>query len=172
MRNQPTLPFPVYLCLIFMSLIASNLTLAQDGFYELNASSGIAESKSSEREKFHNLVSNLHPTAYINNGILKIGGNSGYNNLPVVKLTFHDSKSFFILNQSNTQFNAVELITVKLLTETDLVNRLDLTEISGLNQLKYIYVECYFECTEPQITDFLILGRPNIRVFYKLTKPS
>lgn len=172
MRNQPTLPFPVYLCLILMSLIASNLTLAQDGFYELNAPSIISGSKNNEREKFHNLVSNLHPTAYINNGAIKIGGNSGYNNLPILKLTFHDSKSYFILNQSNTQFNAVELITVKLLAETDVVNRLDLTEISGLNQLKYIYVECYFECSESQITDFLILDRLNIRVFYKLTKPS
>jgi len=152
-----------------MSLFSFSALVAQEnGFYELK----ISEGSSQDRDAFYDLAFNLRPTASIENSSIKIGGNSGYSNLPILKLTFHDTKSFSILNQSNAQFNDVELMSIKILTVGDLNNRLDLVDVGNLNQLKYIYIECYFECTESQIKEFITYDNPNIRVFYKVSKPS
>lgn len=170
MRNQPTLAFCTYLCFICLSLFSFSALVAQEnGFHELK----LSEESSQDRDAFYNLIYNLHPTAYIENSSIKIGGNSGYNELPISKLTFHDTKSFSLLNQPSTQFNNVQLMTITVLTVADLNNRIDLTEARGLNRLEYIFIECYFECTESQIKEFITHETDtNIRIFYKVSKPS
>lgn len=170
MRTQTNLAFRTYLFFICISLFSINTLVAQEnGFYELKG----PENNSQDREAFYNLVYNLHPTAYIENNSIKIGGNSGYSELPISKITFQDTKSFSLLNQPNPQFNSAQLVSIKVLTVADLNNKIDLTEARGLNGLKYIFIECYFECTESQIREFITYDDDsNIRIFYKVSKPS
>ncbi len=169
MRNKSTLALYTYLFSISILLFSSSKVIAQEnGFYELKENS----SKNDSREAFYDLAYKLLPTAYIENNNIKIGGNSGYANMPISKLTFNDTKSFNILNQPKPNLNKVELITIKVLTPNDLNNSINLSEVEGLNRLKYILIDCYFECTESQIKAFVKLDNPNVRIFYKTNKPS
>jgi len=178
MRNQPTFAFKkrAFFAICMLLLSVNILTAQENGYYEIKANlisdDNSPSNTDNSREAFYNLILNLHPTAYVENSAIKIGGNSGYSNLPILKLTFHDTKSFSILNQANAQYNDVELMTIKVLTVADLNNRLNLVDVGNLNQLKYIYIECYFDCTESQLKGFITYDNPNIRIFYKVSKPS
>lgn len=82
MRNQPTLAFCTSLCFICMSLLSCSMVLAQEnGFYELKktpllSTESSLKDKDNDGDEFYNLILNLHPTAYIENNAIKIGGNS------------------------------------------------------------------------------------------------
>src|SRR5690606_865297 len=169
MKNKSTLVFYTYTLLsICIALFSTNADAQENGIYEI-AGNNNAEN---DREDFYELTYQLKPTAYIENNNVKLGGNGGYDNLPIVKLTFNDAKSFNILNQQSIKLNKVELMTIKLSTAADLNNRINLIETSGLNRLKYIFIECAFECTESQINQFITYDNSIIRVFYKINKPS
>lgn len=167
MKNKSNLNFytlVVSLCITFFSF--SKVVAQENGIYELNANS------SEDRTEFYDLANNLQPTAYVENNTIKIGGNGDHDGLQVVKLTFNDAQSFNILNE-NTNFGKVELVTIKLLTPADLNNRIDLSEVRGLNRLKYVLIECAFECTPSQIKQFITYqDDSNIRILYKVNKPS
>lgn len=178
MRNQPIFAFKnrVFFAICMLLLSVSTLTAQENGFYEIKANlisdDNPQSNTNTSREAFYNLIYNLHPTAYVDNNAIKIGGNSGNSNLPILKLTFHDTKSFSVLNQANAQYNNVELMSINVMTVGDLNNRLNLVDVGNLNQLKYIYIECYFDCTASQLKEFITYDNPNIRIFYKVSKPS
>jgi hypothetical protein len=178
MKNKLRFNFYTLILSLFISFCFNKTVAQENGFYEVvekssTQSKQVSKKDSKEdRDGFYSLTYNLHPTAYIANNAIKIGGNSGYDNLPITKLTFNDTKSLNILNAQNPDFYNVELMTIKVMAVADLNNRLDLTDIIRLNKLKYILVECYFECTESQIEEFITNDDSGVRIFYKVSKPS
>ncbi|MEN3323989.1 hypothetical protein VP395_09640 [Mariniflexile soesokkakense] len=179
MRNKSPLTLYAFLFSICISLFSITETIAQEnGIYELNESNSFSsdvsrssensnKNKKGDREHFYNLIYKQHPTSYVGNNVIK----KYKDNSLVSKLTFNDTKSFNLLNQNNSEFNSIELITVVLNNPNDLNSKLDLTEISGLNSLKYILIKCYFECSKQQIKEFVNTDS-NVRVFYKNEIPS
>lgn len=174
MKNKSTITFySVLLSFCFTLLFSGNMLAQENGIYELHQNNGLAKEnskkdKGNDRDDFYNLAYKLHPTSYAENKNIKKSSNHYAN---VSKLTFNDAKSFEILNQSNSNFNDVELITIYLNTVQDLNNKIDLTDANGFSKLKYVFIKCSFKCTEAQIKQF-INSDPNIRVFYKIEIPS
>ncbi|MFD0988594.1 hypothetical protein ACFQ1R_00670 [Mariniflexile jejuense] len=173
MKNKLTIPFYSLLLSLCITLISSGKLCAQEnGIYEIENNNSLSKetakkSKGNNREDFYNLAYKLHPTSYAENKSIKKVNNSA----KVSKLTFNDSNSFNVINQTNSNFNDVELITIKLNSVADLNNKLDLTDANGFNNLKYVYIKCSFKCTETQIKQF-INSDSNVRVFYKIEIPS
>lgn len=177
MKNKSTLTFYTFLLSISISLFSFNQIIAQEdnGIYEISNSNKSELSKGSSkkgeknnRDGFYNLAFKLHSTSYVENNGIK----SNKKSQSVSKLTFIDTKSFNILNNSNnSDFENVELITIVIRNKEDLNNKLNLNDINGFNSLKYIYVKCYFKCTEQQINEFLN-SDADIRIFYKTETPS
>ncbi len=165
MRSKSTLSFITSIIAIIFSLLAVNSSEAQEnGIYELQA---ISTSVQQDRSDFKNLAYKLHPTAYIENGAEK----STYGRGLPIKLTLEDFKSLSILNNIDSKYAEVELIILKVKEAKDLSLKLDLTTISGLDKLKYIFIKNEFKCTESQIRAF-IKTNSNVRVFYTSEKPS
>ena len=174
MRNKSTLAFYTFLFSLCILLFSSSELAAQENdIYEVNGSNSMSKTSSkkgiqNDREDFYDLAFNLRPTAYIENNVIRNNRKGGAS---VSKLTFIDTKSFNILSQSNQNFNDIELISIKLESENDLNNKINLTQASGFSSLKYVFVKCYFKCTEQQVKGF-ITADPNVRIFYKTEKPS
>lgn len=174
MKNKLSLSFYTFLVSIFVVLIPCNEIIAQEkGIYELKENSMLSKdsskkSKTPDRAGFYDLAFKAHPTSYAFNNNLKSPVESTVN---ISKLTFNDTKSFGLLNNNNKNFNNVELITITLKSVDDLNNKLILTEYSNFGNLKYVYIKCFFDCTEQQIKEF-ISPDTNVRVFYKIEIPS
>ena len=178
MKNKSTSVFITFILALSISLFTSNQAIAQvNDIFELNsaskiqAKSTIAKSINAEstndRIEFYNLIHNLHPTIYIvNNTIKKVYGKN-----QIKKITIEDSNSYNILNSKNNKYKSVELITLKLNSINDLNNQLDLTTISELESLKYVYIKCYFKHTPDDIKNF-IKTNSNVRVFHIYANPS
>ena len=172
MKNKSTLTLYTFLFACCISLVFTNNAVAQEnGIYELsnnNFSKSATTSKAGNgRGDFNKLAYNLHPTIYVKNGSEKKTYGKG---LPV-KLTLEDVKSINILNRGKSKYNQVQLITIKLSNSGDINTKLDLSNISGFNELKYIYIKCHFKCTADQIKSF-VKASPQIRIFYTSETPS
>jgi hypothetical protein len=174
MRNKSTFAFYTFLFSLCVSLCSFNKTTAQEkGIYELSETNSLARTSSkkanlNDREDFYALALNLHATIYVENNSLR---KSNKNITSASKLTFNDAKSFNILNQNNQDFSDVELITIVLNSESDLNNKINLTQANGFNSLKYVYIKCNFKCSEQQLKSF-VTSDAAIRVFYKSETPS
>lgn len=174
MKNKLTFTFCTFLLSLCITLLSSGKLCAQEnGIYEIEKNNSISKetakkNKGNDRDDFYHLAYKLHPTSYAENKSIK---KVNYNSAKISKLTFNDANSFNVLNQNTSNFYDVELITVNLNSVEDLNNKLDLTEASGFNNLKYIFIKCAFKCTEAQIKQF-INSDSNIRVFYKVEIPS
>ncbi|MBP0902302.1 hypothetical protein ACFSKN_01630 [Mariniflexile gromovii] len=174
MRNKSIITSCIFLFSICIFLFSYNKLSAQEnGIFELNENNTFSKvtsknTKANDRADFYDLTYKLQPTFYVNNRTIK--ENNNYSN-KVTKLTFNDLKSFDVLYRNNSAFNDIELITITLKKVEDLNNKLDLTNIQGFGNLKFIYIKCYFKCSEQQIKDF-IKSNSNVRVFYKNEIPS
>ncbi|ULC58110.1 hypothetical protein MBM09_09275 [Flaviramulus sp. BrNp1-15] len=172
MKNKSTLVLIKLIFTFCIYLFSSDQIVAQDAdILELNSISNIQAkssiAKKNNRIDFYNLIHNLHPTIYIdNNTIKKIYGNN-----PIKKITIENSQSYSILNSKNNNYKSVELITLKLESISDLNNPIDLSNISEFENLKYVYVKCYFKHTADDIKKF-IKTNSNVRVFHIYAKPS
>ncbi len=169
MKNKSALTYYTLLLTCIVSILTvENATAQEYGIFEITNNNTLlktAVTKSNDRDGFYKLAQNLHTTAYINNNaISKIYGEG-----TVQKITFGDSQSFDVLN--NSDYNNVELITITLKKQSDLNNRLDLTVNKNLGKLKYVFIKCYFKCTADQIEKF-ITSNSNVRVFYSTEIPS
>ena len=64
-----------------------------------------------------------------------------------------------------------EIITIKVKDLNELRNNIDLTTLTALNNLKYVFIKCAFKCESKDIETFII-AHSNIRVFYNAENPS
>lgn len=169
MKNKLTLTFYTFLLVCCVSLLFTNKAVAQEnGIYEISIDNfSTSASADNGRGEFNKLAYNLHPTIYIKNGIEK----KTYGEDLPVKLTLEDANSINVLNNGNSKYNQVQLITIKINNSSDLNTVLDLSNTSGLSQLKYIFIKCNFKCTASQIKSF-VKANSQTRIFYTSQTPS
>jgi len=185
MKKVVVLPSMKYLIVGFFALLSANQFFAQNAsVYELfeqdfqntsqvsskSVSKSTTYSKSSldVREGFFNLKRDLKPTIYVtNNKITKVSGNS----TPLI-LKYENSYSLEIINKNSSLIKNVELLTIKLKNQEDLVNRLDFSTVTDFNNLKYIYIQCNFKCTASQLSSFILNVDPRVTIFYMINNPS
>tara|TARA_R110002049_G_scaffold309155_1_gene517687 strand:- start:2903 stop:3448 length:546 start_codon:yes stop_codon:yes gene_type:complete len=181
MKNKAHLTHYIFLitCLLLVSIQQIH---AQDNkIFELKSESGIHGSTTSKNTNDNDgndddddniipyqLLYSLKPTIYIkNNSIIKVTGP----NKPV-SLTTSDANSFNILKTENPLFDSVQILKIQLNDLSDLNNYLDVSSINGFNNLKHIYIMCYFKCTENQIRAFIKNANPEINIYFEQVNPS
>jgi hypothetical protein len=121
-----------------------------------------------------NLITELHSSAYIEDGVVTTFGNGS----PVILNT--GTKEFSFLYNENSAFGETELI--KLFDKhEDLQNKLDLTRLQGFNNLAWIYVSFSFNPCSGDSDDCLLsrvqnlfqgLDQSSVKVVYKLSIPN
>lgn len=171
-NNSVSIRYHILFFLALLLFSGNSLMAQENGIYELVKDNGQSKKVSSkgqvnDRADFYDLAFNLHPTAYAENNTFKY-----YKpNKTISKLSFADSKSLGLLYQNNSKYDKAELLIITLKTPSDINNGIDITDLKGLNNLKYVFIKCYFKCSEKQIEDF-ITANPNVRIFYSVENPS
>lgn len=147
-------------CLFLLfSLIQVN---AQDkGIYEITNNES-----NNDRALFYDLALKIHPTIYVKDNVIK----NIYGEGKIQKTVLQDVKSINILKTENAKFDDVKLIIIRLNSQADLNNSIDLSN-SSLDNLKYIYVKSNFNAKPEDIANF-VKANPSIRIFYKIELPS
>ncbi|MFB9055616.1 hypothetical protein ACFFU9_02585 [Mariniflexile ostreae] len=160
------------LFLVCFSLVSLHNSHAQQNkIYELKDQKALKNPNNIGAEDHtipHDFLFSLKPTIYLkNNAILNVTGL----NKPV-GLTSYDGSSLSILKTENPLFNSVKVLKIQLNEPSDLGKVLDFSSIREFSSLQYIYVMCYFKCTEHQIRAFIQNANPEIIVYFENVNPS
>lgn len=164
------------LLIVCISFLSINYTVAQvdniiqltDGDFELAQKEMANFNKKNNSQRFFEIANELLPTIYVKNGsIRKVKGESN-----PVKLKSDDFQLNSLLKSDNKLFKSVELITIKLKQQSDLNKSINTATLTEFKSLKYIFIKCYFECSNTQIRNIVLNTNPEITVYYIITNPS
>ncbi|GAA4231332.1 hypothetical protein GCM10022291_03560 [Postechiella marina] len=163
---------------LFLLVIVKHVNAQEKDIYELDNAT-IAKTQgqvnkgkykkgsSLDRVEFYNLIENIYTTYYVNNGKIK----KAYGDGKPKKLALRGTGAFNYLKTANHNFKNIEIITITLDTISEIQNTMDLSSLKGFDNLKYIFIRCYFKPNEAQIKSFIKTKEHN-RVFYKMENPS
>ena len=165
MKNRQALKTSLILVISCICILLPNFVNAQDrDIYEISENTSL---NINDRQDFYNLAFNLKTTVYLKDNSVQ----NTYGNGSIIKVTMQDTESFDFLKTNQSQYNQAELITIHVNTINELSKNIDLTSLSEMNGLKYIFIECLFKCQLQDVQNF-VKANPNVRVFYVAQKPS
>ena len=127
-----------------------------------------SESEDSAREDFNDLQFKSQHSVYVADKKIfnRTGGNKA------ARLRLEDVSSIEFLYTQNADFNQVKVISIKINNLLDLNQKLDMSKLSAFDQLKYIFLQCGFDCTEDQIQKFILNYKSNITIYYMVSNES
>lgn len=186
MKNKTTLFSSKIMLSIIVSVLSFNVGFAQEaGIFELVENDSeiqvAAQAKTSSLKKgvnsksnisnnlsdFKELKYNLKPTIYLSdNRVKKVVGDSGPLRLKM------EGNQINILKSQDPLFNSVELIVINIEKQSDLNMHFDVSSLQGFNNLKYIYVQCHFNCSPSQIEQFVRNATSEMTIFFMNVNPS
>lgn len=108
-----------------------------------------------------NLVFGIQPAVYYQSSIPK-----NYGDNPV-KL-FTDISSLKTIPNSNLLKDNIEIVVIKIKSNTDLNAKIDLLEFSDFPKLKYIYVLSNVNTTDQNISNMFLNYTNQYSIFYKI----
>ncbi|GHA50130.1 hypothetical protein GCM10007103_33680 [Salinimicrobium marinum] len=118
-----------------------------------------------ESEEINSLVYDIHPTVFISDAEIKTFGQEA-----PVKAEFH-AANYTLLQTTNQNYNAVKLLTIKINKAADLNATIDAATLTAFRSLKYILIECSFDCNSTAIQN-LFSNLEDILVFYIIATPE
>lgn len=156
-----------------MFFVSGNIFSQENNIYELENQTSdkqptLKNENINNREAFYDLTFKMYSTYYFQDNELK----SKYGKGVPVKLTFRDLKSVESLYDEKQNYSEVQLITIDLLRPNDLNSSIDLTVSNQqLQNLKYVFIRCDFNCTDQQINKFIKVNS-DVRVFFTTERGS
>ena len=118
-----------------------------------------------ESKEINSLVYDLHPTIFISDTEIKTFGQEA-----PVKAEFN-AGNYTSLQTSNPDFNAVKLLTIKANEAANLNANIDVSALTAFRSLKYILIECSFNCNSGEIQN-LFSNLEDIVVLYIIATPE
>jgi hypothetical protein len=173
MKNNSTFKFCIGLFIFFICFIsAESITAQEKNIFEISKNTHTAKTVKSkkttnDRQDFYKLAFNLATTVYIENNLEK----SLYVKGPISKINMNDTSSFEFLKNNESNYKTAEIIIIKVNSINELNNSYDLTGLTEMTDLKYVYIKCSFKCQKHDIENFVKVN-PYVRVFYNAEKPS
>ncbi|WP_424494027.1 hypothetical protein [Salinimicrobium sp. GXAS 041] len=120
---------------------------------------------SNEIEELEKLVYGSNATIIISNTGAQILGSG----VPTVAV--FDTNNLQALQKSNPDFNSVRLLKLKVDSSADLKRSIDLSSLNEFSNLKYILIQCAFNCSSSQLQNiFSNVG--NKRIVYMIATPK
>lgn len=121
----------------------------------------IAKTNAVDVERLRSLIYDLHPTVYFENQEI----NQFEQENPLKVEIFSNSTN--LLTNQHMAFPSLELMVFKVASREDTSWRLDLSSLQQINNLRYIYIECSYNCDVSEHGKmFSNLGA--IKVFYQI----
>ena len=129
-------------------------------FIPLNPEGSALDAK--EAERMNSLFFDLHPTAFVNRAQIM-----GEDSPLILELQKSDTSVLF---QNKEQFQSVEMLLLKITEQNQLSQPLDLSDLRYFENLRYIIVECHFECSPSKLRR-AITGLGDYKIFYLVSIP-
>lgn len=130
----------------------------------------------SEGERLNSLISDLHPTVYINAD----GSSAAYGDGSPVKVEC-DANAVDALYQTTQNVSEVELIIVRIKEQNSMRSPMNLSGLAGYGNLKYVYLLCEYDvcpefkqsrtCVEDRLSP-MFQGSGNYLRLYKVSIPN
>lgn len=128
----------------------------------------------SSAEHLQSLATDLLPTAFLAEGEIATYGEGG----PVVAIC--DAASVFMLYGNNPTLGKVELINITANSASELPSSIDLTQLEGLADLKYLFVVFAYDacggssdaCLASKLSDIIQGASSQITVIHNLSIPQ
>ena len=165
--NQFISTFIMFLIIIFLSFKLN----AQDS-KELGKTINLLLSSSSASDNdlanhLKSLVYNLQTTVFLENGNIKTLDDKS----PVCADV--DAQSISLLSETNSLFENVELITIRLKSSQDISNIIKLASLKSFHKLRFIVFLCSFNCDSALINKlYLPDSNSVIPVYYLISIPE
>ena len=173
MKNNSTLKFCTSLFVVFIYFLSIGDIGAQEkNIYEISANKlkvkkANHKKHTTDRQDFYNLAFNLGTSVYLENNSEK----SIYGKGVISKVNMLDTNSFELLKSNENKYKSTEIIIITVSSINELNNSFDLTGLTEMIHLKYVYIKCSFKCQKHDIENFIKVN-PSVRVFYNAEKPS
>ncbi|WP_396140431.1 hypothetical protein [Flavobacterium sp.] len=139
--------------------ISSFLTTASSG----STARATSEITGINTDQLRNLVTTVQPSIYFFQGVVKT-----YGNAPTKLYT--DASSLSQVNNLISEKQDIEIVTIRINTESDLSSFIDLSVFSNFTNLKYIYILSNVETTESVIVGLIQNNDERFSLFYKIGK--
>ena len=117
----------------------------------------------SNAQHLEQLLSKVQPSVYYYSGTVKT-----YGAKPVCLFT--NMQSLRNLNDSNIPKNNIELITIKIQSQSELNNNIDLNLFSDFKNLKYVQIVSTISATDAIITSMIRNNEEKYNVFFTIQK--
>jgi len=164
------------LTLIYISLIIflpNNILAQESTILKINGerdtfSQEIESLQQINADELSSLLFNINPTAYIESENIKITADDGR---LVSKIIIQDAESIEVLKTNDTRLQKVKLIQIKLKDVSELSQPLDFSTLENTNRLKYIYLQCSFNCTDTDIKSYITETAPGTVILYSNSTP-
>jgi hypothetical protein len=153
-------------------IILYSLNISAQGVQELSQALAPMKTSSSATDQYNyaritSLVSGINPTVYINNSIIKTSSDAS----PVCADV--DLNSLSGLVASNTLFNQVEMLKIRLDNDNLSQNILNLNNLPSFTNLKYVLFICSYDCDLRTIYSlYQPAAQGGISVFYQISIPN
>lgn len=160
-------PFLALIVMVLVSVSGYSQNNPVFRVYENSSQQALKSSSLNAQVLPEDLLHGNNPTIYMANGdMTTITG-------PTKPLVLRaDQTSLTALCTRDQLYSKVELITIKLNNITELNTPFDVGNIRGFSSLKYIYINCAFECTDQQISNFIINADSELIIYYKVLSKS
>ena len=173
MKNKSTLKFCTCLFVVFIYFLSIESAVSQEkNIFEISSKTEKQKKpnnkkNSKSRTEFYNLALNLGTAVYIENNLEK----NVYGKGLISKVTMIDTKSFEFLKSYENKYKSAKIIIVEVNSINELKKSFDLTALTEMSHLKYVFIKCSFKCQKKDIENFVKVN-PSVRVFYNAEKPS
>lgn len=187
MKSKITIISLKYFGIYFISFFWFNLAIGQKAtvyqLFEDDLHLNVVQSKTISKntslksnaakedlQNFLELNSSLKSTVYVKNNTVVKSTDAGVKK--PIKIKFNNITPFQKLDEDNFLYTDVELITINIKTLNDLNNRFDLKNANHFQNLKYVFVKCYFDCSVNQIEQFVLNAEPEVIIYFTIVNPS
>lgn len=154
---------------VTVTLLVSNESLAQENKifnYKTLLEKPQDANRNANVQSMQNLVTDFLPFISLKNGNVKSFGEGDAISLET------DVKSLSSISNLSKQTSKIQIVKIKLDSQTDLNSKVDLNLLKVLNNLKYVYIICPFEANESQIASALVGSIENTTIIYTAALPN
>lgn len=130
---------------------------------DLRASEQSARSSYSNAQHIQNLLSKVQPSVYFFSGTVKIFGDK-----PVCLFT--NLQSLRSINDPSIPRDNIEMITIKIQSQSELNSTIDMNLFSDFKNLKYVQIISTVSTTESIITSMIRNNEEKYNVFFTIQK--
>ncbi|KAB1154077.1 hypothetical protein [Flavobacterium luteum] len=114
-----------------------------------------------EKTNLEKLLYDVQPSIYFNNGVIKTYGENPKN-------FFVEFQNLNKISNSNLLKNNIEIVTIKINSNSELNSAIDLSVFSSFKKLKYVYISSNVAVNESTISKMIRNYNEKYTVFYTI----